>query len=193
MDIEAHADPRAYFHDRLERALERLHLDASPDVRVYLLELLAMQMGQPPAVEEPIVTRLASAFATEEPHERFRRFRDAGDGALHGCGFVSERFERRGVSRDYVIGMGARAYQQAQRAGERLRRRSTRVFGELSTGFGDFACALAEVREETALRTPQDIVRLLDRYRKTHSPLLAKRLEAAGVFPQLASSHGTLH
>lgn len=193
MDIEAHADTRAYFHERLERALTRLDLSVSADARFYLLELLAQQVGRAPSPDEPIVTRLASAYAATGLQERFDRFRDAGDVALHGCGFFAERFERRGVSRDYVVEMGARAYYQAKLEGQRLRRPTAEVFSELAAGFDGLACALGEVREETTLRTPQDIVRLLDRYRRTHSPLLAQRLEAEGVFPQLTSAPGTLH
>jgi len=192
MHIEAHADARGYFHDRLERALSRLRLDVSVEARSFHLDLLARQLTAA-GLDEPLVTRLAQAFATEEPHERFRRFREAGDGALHGCGFFAEHFESRGVSRDYVVGMGARAYRQAEQAGRSVRQPSAEIFCELADGFDGFACALADVREETALRTPQDIVRLLDRYRATRSPLLAQRLEAAGVFPQLAGRERTLH
>ncbi len=191
MHIEAHADTRGYFHDRLERALSRLRLDVSPEARFYLLDLLARQLTAA-RFDEPIVTGLARAYATEEPHERFRRFRATGDGALHGCGFFAEHFERKGLSRDYVVGMGARAYRQAERVGRSVRQPSAEIFCELAEGFDAFACALGEVREETALRTPQDIVRLLDRYRATRSPLLAERLEAAGVFPQLSGDR-TLH
>lgn len=193
MTIETHADSRAYFHGRLEGALDRLGVSASEGARVYLLELLAGQIEHAVAVDEPIVTRLACAFSAADPHERLRRFREAGDGALHGCGFFGDHLERRGITRDYVVQLGSRAYDQAERLGARMGRPSAEVFGELSNGFEGFARALSEVREETALRTPQDIVRLLDRYRETRSPLLAQRLEAAGVFPQLGSGRGTLH
>ncbi|MCZ7687217.1 MAG: hypothetical protein M5U28_54170 [Sandaracinaceae bacterium] len=33
------------------------------------------------------------------------------------------------------------------------------------------------------MRTPQDIVKLYDRWRRTRSPRLAERLRAEGVFP----------
>jgi len=55
------------------------------------------------------------------------------------------------------------------------------VYPELAEGFDGYARVLDEVRETTALRTPQDIVRLYDRWRRTRSPLLAERLQAEGT------------
>jgi len=42
----------------------------------------------------------------------------------------------------------------------------------------------------TSLRTPQDIVRLYDRWRQGRSVAIAERLAAAGVFPQVEAMLG---
>ena len=57
------------------------------------------------------------------------------------------------------------------------------AYPELAEAFDLLARALDDVRETTALRTPQDIVRLYERWRRTGSPLLADRLREEGVYP----------
>ncbi|MBX3248214.1 MAG: hypothetical protein KF901_13630 [Myxococcales bacterium] len=182
MHIEAHADLRDYFHDRLKKALGRLQQSASPATELYLLELLAAGRGQALATpDQPLVDRLRAAVEAEDLRERLRSFRDAGDAALYTCGFFPEHLDRRGMSRDYYHAIGGRAYHAASE----LDTRHAGTFVELARGFSDFTLVLEEVREETVLRTPQDIVKLYDRWRRTRSPQLAARLHAAGVFPQV--------
>ena len=63
---------------------------------------------------------------------------------------------------------------------------------ELAEGFDDFARVLDEVRERTVLRSPQDIVRLYDLWKRTKDPRFAEKLRGQGVFPQKGDS-GTFH
>jgi hypothetical protein len=93
------------------------------------------------------------------------------------------------MSPEYFATVGGRAY----RAAGVLDPQHHVTFGELASGFLDFALVLEEVREETVLRTPQDIVKLYDRWRRTRSPKLAARLHAAGVFPQVPRDDEGLH
>ncbi len=113
------------------------------------------------------------------PRERLRHFRDTGDAALYTCGFFADHLETRGVSEDSFISMGGRAY----RAASTLCPRRGMVYDELASGFERMVVLLDEVREETVLKTPQDIVRLYDKWRRTGSPKVAARLHQAGVFP----------
>jgi hypothetical protein len=67
------------------------------------------------------------------------------------------------------------------------------VYRELARKFVPFAQVLDELRETTALKTPQDIVKLYDKWRRTRSPRLAERLSAEGVHPVLPTDKPTLH
>jgi len=77
----------------------------------------------------------------------------------------------------------ARNAQEAARIG---------VYRELAALFAPITRVLDDVRESTALRTPQDIVRLYDKWRRTGSPRIAARLSAEGVYPGRGPS-GTVH
>jgi hypothetical protein len=160
----------------------------STSTEVYLVHLLTgfVHVTADAALGQPLVQRLAEALEAPSTSERFRRFRALGDSALYISGFFSDHLSRRGVSRGYVVAMGGRAYVAASDVGGDM-------FAELAEGFDDLAQVLDEVRETTSLRTPQDIVRLYERWRRTRSPSLAERLEAEGVFPQEAPKKQMLH
>ena len=198
MPILLDADTQSFFRERLHVSMEKRRLAASECTRAYLVNLLsgcAFSSGADPAGAS-FVERLAEALKAPTPRERFERFRDLGDATLYACGFFHEHFERRGVSRGYVVSVGGRAYGAAAdlaRFGPIGQGSLSQVYPELAHHFDAFARVLDDVRESTALRTPQDIVRLYERWRRTGSPLLAERLEEAGVFPQAGDSDTVLH
>lgn len=186
--IELNTDMGDFFEERLETALDRRGCTASSGTRSYLVSLLTRFtfLSSPDAVSEPLALRMAEAMEEEGPVMRHQKLRELGDSALYVCGFFGESLSRRGVSRSYVVSMGGRAYVAAgELPAPRGSEVGPRVFGELSDGFGSYAEVLDDVRECTALRTPQDIVRLYERWKRTGSPLLADRLRAEGVFPQI--------
>ena len=198
MPIERHADVRGYFQERLVTALERHRVRPLARTEVYLVNLLGefAVTRDEELLARPLVELLAHAMEAEGI-ERLRRFRDMGDAALYVLGFFSDHLERRGIAHGYVASMGGRAYQAAESMAQRARASDggmAEVFGELADRFEEFARVLEEVRESTALRTPQEIVKLYEKWRRTGSPTLAKRLEQEGVFPQVVGRGGrTVH
>lgn len=183
-------DMTEFFRERLVASLERHRVDVTDAAEFYLVNLLTGYATRSPkeALGRPLVHRLAEAMETPDASERFRLFRDLGDCALYVCGFFSDNLHRRGISREYVVAMGNRAYgEAADLCGRRWATADARfaeVYPELADAFDHLARVLDDVRESTALRTPQDIVRLYERWRRTRSPLLARRLKEEGVFPQ---------
>jgi hypothetical protein len=194
--IETFADLRFWFRERLEAALEQRRVEAAESTRAYLVELLsALGVGRrrPPG-QRPLALQLADAREADDGLERLRIYRALGDEALCLSGFFSDHLESRGLSAGYVCSMGGGAYENAGVLALQSASESTRVgvYRELSRKFVPFAQVLDEVRESTALRTPQDIVKLYDRWRRTGSPRLAERLSAEGVYPARAGGK-TLH
>lgn len=192
--MEVVEDTRGFFQERIDAALTRLDIKASEQTSLYLRELLSRGTHSVIATpDQPIVTQLASALDETQPRERRQKLQETGDAALYTCGFFQEHIQGRGMSVDYYATMGGRAYQSAAV----LPGPHRSVFGELAERFSGFAQVLDEVRETTMLRTPQDIVRLYDRWRRTKSPRLAERLQEEGVFPGegalFGSDDGTLH
>ena len=195
--IETFMDLRLWFRERLEDALDRRGVRADEGTRAYLVELMAAVGGgmrRPPG-QEPLVLRLAEARAAESLEDRVRLYHGVGDEALCLSGFFADHLERRGLSADYVAHLGSGAYESAAVLATRVPARvaSSSTFGRLARQFVELSGVLDEVRESTVLRTPQDIVRLYDRWRKTRSPRLAERLFAEGVMPSAPSRPGAVH
>lgn len=191
MSIETFADLRGWFRERLEAALGQRGVGAGEATRAYLVDLLArVGLGQEnDALVRPLAIQLAEARSAERP-DRLRLYRALGDDALYLRGFCAEHLDHRGITSEYVATLGETAYDQA---GGLARGEACGVYRELSHKFEPFADALDEVREGTALRTPRDIVRLYDKWNKTHSPKIAERLSAEGVFPTLGALPKAVH
>lgn len=169
-------DPRLYFQEAINQALERLHLKIEDWIVFYLVELLARQAVQPVTLE-PLVTQMDAALRASSAQEKFSRFKEMGDSALVLVGFYEEAVVKRS-SKGYVVLMGGRAYRSAAAlANDGF----GKVYGSLSDGFEDFVQVLDEVKENTSLRTPQDIVKLYDKWRQTGSRAAASRLRSSGV------------
>lgn len=193
MSIHQLKDLGSWFGERVDAALNRRSVAASPEVRAYLVGLLTRgAAGSFVDLDAPLVLGLDRAFSSEEPSERLERFREVGDRALVLSGFFADRLDHRGITRDYVVGLGGRAFHGAHETARR-RNQPARVYVELAGAFGEWASVLDEVRETTTLKTPQDIVRLYDRFRRTGSPEVASRLVREGVFPVLGPGGRTVH
>lgn len=185
MSIELFGDARAWFYERLTGCMASRGVKAEPGTVFYLVELLA-NLGTTSRHDRgrPLALLLADASGATGA-ERLRRFRELGDEALYVGGFFADHLEHRGVSADYVNRLGASAYETASRLATRSATEATRadVYRELASLFSPLTKVLDDVRESTALRTPQDIVRLYDKFRRTGSPRIAERLGAEGLYP----------
>lgn len=197
MSVEPCGDVRGFFHERLSSALEEQGLSPDENTEFYLVNLLAQftTLKEEHALDTPMAHLMADAMKASGL-DRFRRFRTLGDLALYICGFFGDHLERRGVSRGYAITVGEQAYAQAGSlsylAGRAAEGSLAFVFEDLAERFDGYARVLDGVRETTVLRTPQEIVKLYERWRKTGSRTLAQRLEQEGVYPQ-AAKKGILH
>lgn len=196
MSIETFVDLRDWFRERLDAVMERESVGATHGARLYLIELLARAGVKPSAGNgRPLAMQLAEARECVGP-EQLARYRAMGDDALYLAGFFAEHLEARGLSPTYVATMGGTAYEAASVLATRSATEAVRsdVYRELATQFEPFSRVLDEVRESTALRTPQDIVRLYDKWRRTGSPRIAERLTREGVYPTVSGDKGpTFH
>lgn len=171
-----------FFHEKLVEALSSLHVTVTTATEQYLVNLLATQATTDLNIEEPLALRLAHALDAGSAHERFVRVRETGDAALCLLGFWEEILVRRGVSRSYVVSLGSQAYSNTAQLSVPISDSSV-VYLELAEEFEAVAYVLDEVRESTVYRTPQDILLLFERWKRTKSPSAARRLCSEGLFP----------
>jgi hypothetical protein len=171
----------SFFFEKLNQALREQRVDAEPLTEHYLVQLLSTYATQP-LDDAPLGVKMLSAFEAAPP-ERRRALREVGDTSLFVSGFWSDSFARRTVDVDYYIGLGGTAYGELARVGPGWARDPYGdVYGQLAENFGRFVQVLAALAQWLLpASTPQDIIRLYERYRKTGSAWAARRLAAAGV------------
>jgi hypothetical protein len=190
-EFEACSDVRTFFVELVTEAMRDLRVETRAGTQGYLANLLSgfAVSSRAPALSEPLARLLQKAVNASGP-ERLARLRDLGDVALFICGFFPDSFDRRGLSRTYVVEMGGRAYLVVGNSAREPSR--SEVFAELGGRFDDMARVLDEVRERTAMCTDGEIVRLYERWCRSGSPAIAKRLRRRGVAPQ-RPRRGMLH
>jgi hypothetical protein len=189
-DIERFEDVQTFFGEQVTEAMRDLRVEAATDTQDYLIDLLSdfSISNRIPILCESLAALLQKAMDAKGP-DRLSRMQDLGDVALFICGFFPDSFDRRGLSRTYVVGMGGRAYLVLGQAARAQGRRGE-VFVELGDRFHDMARVLDEVRERTAMCTTGQIVKLYERWYRSGSPSLAARLRRRGVHPSRRPARG---
>jgi hypothetical protein len=183
--VETCADVRDFFREHVTDALKNLDVRPAVATEHYLVDLLVGFAAENRVQEmcTPFVELLGKALATGGP-ERVNRMRSLGDAALFVSGFLADSFTARGVTQPYVIAIGARAYGEVSRVRSSILSDAgpdADVFVELSGGFEAFSRVLDEVREQTAMCTDGELVRIYERWCTTRSPELFRRLHRRGV------------
>ena len=182
--MEQPASLEGFFHEAVDHALKEHGIEASALTEHYLVQLLATYASQ--SIDDaPLGLKLLEALGAT-PRERRERLREVGDTSLFVSGFWSDSFAHRAVDVDYYIDLGGSAYGELARTGPGWRRDpNCDVYGALSENFARFVDVLALIsRRIMPPSSPQDIVRLYERWLRTRSHAAARRLAAVGVMPQ---------
>jgi hypothetical protein len=188
--MEAKETLASFFFEKLGDALKEHRVETAAETEHYLVRLLA-DYATHPLDDEPLALKLLSA--TEAPPvERRQKLKEVGDTSLFVSGFWSESFARRVVDVDYYIGVGGTAYSQLARVSEGWSKDPfNNVFEELSAKFKRIVGVLTTLSQRIGpAATPQDLVRLYDKYRNTGSSWARARLAAMGVFVPGAEGAG---
>lgn len=182
MDLKVDASIAEFFHDRISEAIRNQGVDATTPTECYLVNLLADFTKAPPD-DEPLALKLA--HAVNSPDERVRQLKDVGDTSLYVSGFFSDSLQRKLVDVDYYIQVGGAAYSELARyfRGNPHSLVFGEVYDELGAKFPRFVDILAEVSERT-MTTNLDVVQLYERWLRTGSEWIERRLRAQGVIPR---------
>lgn len=182
--------PQEYFYELLTEILRKRKFKLTPETEYYLVNLLNRfittdalyardQEGH--FKEEPLALMVKEAIETPQAESQKLMFRQVGDVSLYVAGFFQDSISRKLVDIDYYIGMGGNAYEQvARRADEE---KMKQLFSELAHRFAAFVDVLAEISDQTTLKSESNLVQLYDRWNRTKSERAAKALQEAGILP----------
>ncbi|MDB4966217.1 MAG: hypothetical protein JWN44_1906 [Myxococcales bacterium] len=182
MELKVNESVAEFFQDLVAEAIRNQKVDTTTPTECYLVSLLSDFLKAPPD-DEPLALKLAQAV--NSPDERIRQLKDVGDTSLYVSGFFSDSLQRKLVDVDYYIQMGGAAYMELARyfRGNQHSIVFGEVYDELGNKFPRYVDVFAEVAEET-MTGNHNLVQLYERWLRTGSEWMERRLRAQGVLPR---------
>jgi hypothetical protein len=174
-----------YFSRRLTRYARRFRPQPHEDTCWYLGSLLERfgRSEQLFSFEDghmtlrPLALLYSDAIETDNTRERCLMLQQLGDMALFLGALFPERFSRRGILQDYVVGMGGAAYDYlADNA-----RTNRHVYAELAR---TFTCMLEMVANACSRRhrlSTEEVLALYQRWLCNRDPLIESQLRVLGI------------
>jgi hypothetical protein len=179
------ASLRDYFRTRLRHSARRLNLDPDDDTLWYLGDLLH-RYGRSDQLFDyyeghrqlrPLALLYDDARSAPSEPERCLILQRLGDLSLFLGALFPERYARRGIHRDYFIGMGGGAYDYlADRA-----RSKRHIFRELTHHFSVMIELVAAAGSRRNRPGHDDLLQLYARWVRSGDPAAARQLSALGI------------
>lgn len=191
--VRAETSLALYFKDRLTAYAEQADPPPNEETCWYLGNLLD-RFGRSDAFYtydngaltlRPLALLYSDAREAPSEMERCLLLQQLGDLALFIGAVFPHRYARRGIKRDYFIGMGGGAYDYlADNA-----RSNRHIFAELSGMFANLLEMVADACSRVESLTTEEIMRLYQRWTRNHDPIAERQLTALGIDLQ----QGVLH
>ena len=174
-----------YFRERLEEIGEQLAPPPHEDTLWYMGNMLARfgerdQLFSYDAGDvsiRPLALLYMDAHEVDNHSERCLILRQLGDLALFLGALFPENFARRGIRKDYFVGMGGGAYDYLSENAWQHRH----VFSELAATFARMLELISRACSRQNPFDATDILNLYQRWRQTKDPIVADQLRALGV------------
>ena len=185
-----------YFREALGVAMHRTSLQVTENAQAYLVYLLSdftrsenvyagVEHG-----DKPTLALMLFRAQEAEPEEAIRIFKHLGDSALYSLGFFHDAAQSQVVGPSYYVSMGESAYSSAASLTRVSRENTlvtTTIYAELAHRFGDLVDLLKVMSlhgnhlETNTNLSSEQVMALVERYRRTKNPELLELLEKNGV------------
>lgn len=174
-----------YFKNRLSEYSQRFEPPPHDDTCWYLGSLLD-RFGRSDQLFSyadgyyglrPLALLYGDALEASNERERCLLLQQLGDMALFLGALFPERFTRRGIQQDYVVGMGGGAYDYL--AGNA--RKNRHIFSELARTFTRMLDIIANACSREQSLSTDEVIGLYQRWLATGDPVIASRLRAVGI------------
>ncbi len=174
-----------YFRERLQELGADLNPTPQEDTLWYMGNMLARfgDSDQLFCYDEgdlgirPLAMLYKDAQETSDHRERCLILRQLGDVALFVGALFPESYARRGILKDYFVGMGGGAYGYLSENA----RQNRHVFSELASTFTRMLELVARACSKETQFDASDVLHLYQRWRRNRDPRLEEQLRALGI------------
>ena len=194
---------REYFLDAFDEASERQSVTLAETTRIYVVNLLTThcdarelrKYADSGTHHKPLAIIYAEALDAPGPELRNQTLQQLGDLALFVAGIFADSLNRKLVDVDYYVGMGATAYSTLHNSLQQSNALTLHpdLFAELGQKFGSLVDVLAEISENSGMKSNNDTLRTYELWRKTGSERARKSLARNGILPISNASDSTQH
>lgn len=125
----------------------------------------------------PLALLYGDAREASSEQERCLLLRQLGDLALFMGSLFPQRYERRGIRRDYFIGMGSSAYDYL---GDNAQGHRS-LFSELAQRFSNLLDLIERCFSQRDRHDARDVMDLYRRWQQSRDPSLARQLRQLGI------------
>ena len=174
-----------YFSRRLTRYARRFRSPPHEDTCWYLGNLLerfgrsehlfAFQEGH--LTLRPLALLYSDAIEAENTRERCLMLQHLGDMALFLGALFPERFTRRGILQDYLVGMGGAAYDYLADNS----RTNRHVYAELANTFTRMLEMVANACSRRHRLSTEEVLALYQRWLCNRDPVIESQLRVLGI------------
>jgi hypothetical protein len=174
-----------YFRERLTDYAQRFEPPPHEDTCWYLGSLLerfchtdqlfVYDQGQ--LTLRPLALLYGDALEATSQRERCLLLQQLGDMALFLGALFPERFTRRGIQQDYIVGMGGGAYDYLASSA----RANRHIFAELANTFTRMLELVANACSREQALSTDDIIALYQRWLDTGDEVTGNQLRALGI------------
>ena len=174
-----------YFRAQLQEFGKKLAPPPQEDTIWYMGNLLArfgdsdqlFSYDQGEVSIRPLALLYRDAYESNDRRERCLILRQLGDMALFLGALFPETFARKGIRKDYFVGMGGGAYDYLSENAHHNRH----IFYELAAKFTRMLELIARVCCKQNVFDSIDILNLYRRWRQYRDPMVAEQLRALGI------------
>ena len=174
-----------YFKDRVSECAQRYKPPPHEDTCWYLSSLLdrfgrsehffLYDNGQ--YALRPLALLYGDAREATSERERCLVLQQLGDMSLFLGALFPERFAKRGIQQDYVVGMGGGAYDYLAENSRKHRH----IFAELANTFTRMLELVANACSRENQLSAEEIMALYQRWLQTRDPVVGSQLTAIGI------------
>ncbi len=174
-----------YFCQQLNIHAERLQPPPHADTRWYIGNLLdrlgrseqLFTYDQGQMTLRPLALLYSDAVEAHNERQRCLLLQNLGDMALFLGALFPERWARKGIGKDYFVGMGGGAYDYlADNA-----RSNNHIFAELAKTFTRMLELVANACSKKQQMSAEEILALYQRWLKSHDPVIESQLRSLGI------------
>lgn len=184
-------DSNRYFHNLVDDAFKERKFETYPHVKLYVVDVLKYYVITENLFDEEDLSgrktrkTMAELFLSAGQmggQERFKNLKKVGDSSLYISGFFSDSFQRKIIDVDYYMDMGRMAFETLSKdVGEDL---FSKLYKDLSSQFMELVDVLSLISQRAQMTDAENLLRMMDVYAKTGSPLRGETLAEKGVFTQ---------